>query len=115
MSSEHKCLERQHKRLQSKDQRVHQTQCIDDVKSNTLQDTRLFLGNLVMVVGVGVGETSAARGYAFQPAFVERLKSDQESARFRDLLRFEQSLAATKLPGGDKVLHVGHDHRDDSP
>ena len=69
----------------------------------------------IVIVGVGVGNAAAARGHAIEPAFVERLEKCKKSARPRHLLHIDQLFAAAKLTGGNVVLHVCDDHRDDRP
>ena len=51
--------------------------------------------------------------HAVQTALIKRLQKDQERARLRDLLGFNQLIAGADLTGGDVVLHPRYDHRND--
>src|SRR5687767_1847970 len=115
MSAEHEVLERIHECLEPKNQGVHECKRIYYMKSSTLQGASLFCRDFVVVVGVGVCEAAAASCHTIEPTFVERLKSHKKGAGPRDLLRFEQLLAAAELTCGNIVLHIRDHHRDNGP
>src|SRR5215471_18086837 len=66
-----------------------------------------------MIVGVGVGDATAARRYPVEAALVERLEHRDQCAGPRHLLWVEELLTAAELAGGDIVLNVRNHHRDD--
>src|SRR4249920_628014 len=83
------------------------------MESESLKGTRVFRNNLVVVARIGIGDTAAAGRHAVEPAFVKRLKKNKKGAGPGYLLRINELLTATKLSGGNVVLHSRHDHRDD--
>jgi hypothetical protein len=46
-------------------------------------------------------------------AFVKRFHDHRDRARSRELLDAQKLVGRADLPGGDDVLDLGHDHRDD--
>src|SRR5262249_35059804 len=69
----------------------------------------------VVIARVGIGDAAAARRNVVQPTLIEWFKKHQDGARARYLLRVDQLLAASELPGGYIVLHLCDHHRDDAP
>src|SRR5215208_396929 len=69
----------------------------------------------MVIVGICVGNTTAAWRDTLEPTFIEWLEKYEQSARPCHLLRVDQLLTAAKLAGGDEVLYVRHHHRNDRP
>jgi hypothetical protein len=69
MSVEHERLEREHQRLQPKNQCVHEAKSVHSVKSDPLEDTRLFGRDHVVIVGIGIGDAAASCRDPSSPPF----------------------------------------------
>src|SRR5437016_8200217 len=94
---------------------MHEPECIDNVKRYAPHSAGVFRYNQVVVIGIGIGDTAAAGRYVVEPTFVEGLEKCEEGPGLPHLLRVDQLLAATKLAGGDVVLHTRDHHRNDGP
>src|SRR5215813_3450214 len=104
--AEHERLERKHQRLQPQNQRVYESECIDNVKDHAPGGAGIFCDNRVMVVRIGVGDAAAAGRNVVDSAFVERLEKCGQGAGPRHLLQVDQLLAATKLASSNILLDV---------
>src|SRR5207249_5114587 len=105
VTAQHQCLDRQEQRLDPKQQRMHQSDAIDDVQHDALTGAGVLCRNRFVVAGVGVDDAATACRHPFQTAFVERLQMDKDSSRTCNILGFDQLFATAKLPGGDVVLN----------
>src|SRR4029078_8354949 len=94
---------------------MHETQCIDDMQSDTSDGADVSRRDQVVIARIGVGDATAARRNLVQPTLIKRFKKNQDGARARYLLRIDQLLAASELPGGYVVLHLCNHHGDDAP
>jgi len=99
--AKHQRLERKHQRLQPQDERVHQRQCIHDVKGNGLQRASIFGNDRVVIIGIRVGDAAAAGRHAVDPVLAQRLEKGDRRSRLGDLLWIDQPLTAAELAGRD--------------
>ena len=97
MPAEDEGLEGEQQRLHPQNDRVHESESVDSMKSEPPDRARTRRDNFVVIVGIGVGDAAAARRDPVEAAFVERFESGYERARPRHLLRVEQLLAASEL------------------
>lgn len=72
--AEHEGLEGKYQGLQPENQGVHECKGIHDVQRHAFQGTGLLCRNLVVIVGVGVGDAAAARRYPFKSALIKGLE-----------------------------------------
>ncbi|GEM_PF-4912646 len=86
--------------------------CVDGMQEYRPQRTRFTGLQFLVIARVGIGHTTATRGYACKLSFVERLQSDCDCSRFRQLLDVDQLIAGAYLSASDNVLHLGYNHRD---
>src|SRR5215470_18674475 len=75
--AEHQGLERQHQRLEAQDQGVDKPESIDGVEGEAAQEAGVLRRNDVMVVGIRIGDATAAGGHVVQSAFEERLEKHE--------------------------------------
>src|SRR5262249_5461244 len=80
MSAEHKCLEGQHEGLQPQDQRVHQAQGINSMKRDRPKGACVLWYDDVVIVGIGIGDATAAWCHTVKTTLEERLEEDQKRA-----------------------------------
>ena len=99
----------------SQNEGVHKRLGIHSVKRCAFQSASLFRDDLVVIVGIGICDTAAARRHARQVAFVERLERHQKEARSPPLLRVIQLLTTAELACSNMVPHFGDQHRDSGP
>src|SRR6185295_100313 len=105
VSCEHQGLDRQQQRLDAKEHGVHDSDCVDRMKSDAPKEAYILRGQKFMVAGVSVRDASAARRHVIESAFVERLEKGEDCSWARHRLGVDQLLAATELAGGDVVLY----------
>src|SRR5262245_14696527 len=67
----------------------------------------------IVIVGICIGDATAARRHAVKAAFEEWLEKDQERARSWHLLSLDQLFSTPELARGDVILDVGDNHRND--
>ena len=77
MSAEHERLERKHECLQPEDQRVHQAEGINGMKRDRPEGACVFRNDGVVIVGICIGDATAARSDAVDAALEERLEVDE--------------------------------------
>ena len=87
MPGEYERLERKYDRLEPQNQGVHQPERVYGVKSKASGGAGVLGDDQVVIVGIGIGDATAARRHPLQPAFIERLEKHQKRARPRHVLR----------------------------
>src|SRR5215831_9057058 len=113
MSAEHQRLERKHQCLQAENQGVHEAEGVNGMKHYGAEGTCVLRDDDVMIVGICIGDATAAGCHAIKAALEERFEKDQERARSSHLLRIDQLFSAAELARGDIILNVGDNHRND--
>ena len=106
MTAEHERLEGKHQRLNPQEQCVHQAKCIDGMQDYLPDCAGTFGRNDVVVIGINVGNATAARRHIVGATFVKGLKKREQRARSRHLLRIDELFAAAELAGGNVVLQT---------
>src|SRR3569623_2055486 len=115
MPAQDQCLDRKQQRLNTQQHRMHDSDSVDGVQPDALQQASLLCGDEVMVAGVGVCNTTATRRDALKTTFIDGLHQDKFRTRLQALLGFEELFAAPELASCDIILHASNDHWDNDP
>src|SRR5260370_16354779 len=66
VAGQYQRLDRQQQRLDPQQQRVHQSDAVDDMQGDLAAGARILRGNLLVIAGIGVDDTPAARGHSLK-------------------------------------------------
>ena len=97
MAAEYEVLEWKHQRLEPQNQCMHKRKRIHDVKSHGSQSPGISCDDRVMIIGIGIGDTTAPGRHVINSAFVHWLESYEQSTGTSHLLRINELLPAAEL------------------
>ena len=113
MAGENQRLYREKQGLNSQYQRMHHADRIYDVKKYPFRGAQSFVGKKVVIVGVGVDDTTATRRHIVDATLEKRLQKYRDRSGLYHLLWIDQLISPPDLARRYKFLHFGHHHRDD--
>src|ERR1044072_3331264 len=97
MTRQNERLNRQEQRLNSQNHRMYKSNGIDHMQGKPPNRTNVWIGERVVIVGIGVGDATASRRHAIEPSRIKWLQKDRQGARLGRLLNVDELIRRAQL------------------